>query len=296
MPRSWMDKISAEIDRLPQDLANSDEEENSRPGVHLLKTNYTKNTWFYKISYTHIQKTIVPPIYSSEKAKILPEKKTKIIQPSPTSIAGRAFAEILRNPIFYVPCGGLVVANTMLAVPLWANIPLLFLSLGGEIAFWRKNWSSIYERHECDMEKTYRHHLNNLAKSKISPELPRDVAKILQHCLLLKENIETKVFSDGRINAKKREILALIEETTIRIVAAAADYKAPSLDINDALATLTELSENFDAVVRPLNPATEKLAIQTKSVLAQSTQALKNRMEESKQVRRLIEEVKKDRA
>lgn len=220
--------------------------------------------------------------------------------PNPTIIAGKTLKEILWHPIAYVPFAGLAVANAALPIPAWANIPLVLGAIVGEFAFWRKNWASIYEKYECQLEKAYREHFNEtLVKTSIPyTESSRTTINALKEAVALKADIEEKIFSDGHLNPKEKEILILLEETLLRMMETATDSKEKSLpaEIKDALDTLTELSTNFDEVVRPLNPSTEEREIQKKSGLAQSTQALKNRMEESKQVRRLIQEVKKEKA
>ena len=231
-------------------------------------------------------------------------------KPNPAVVAGRTFKEILLHPITYAPAAAVAVANAIIPIAWWANLPLVITSIIGEVIFWKGNWTPIYEKHEAEIQGAHSKRFNEeILQSVWRNKGP--VRDLVEEMVQLKQQAEAAILADNRINTKEREILDILEETLLQTAEAAQEEgtdnqlvggstgawkTAVTQEMQEALATIRELVENLDSVLQPLNPTPEEKKMALQSGLAQSTQALRNRMEESRQVKRLIEEAKRPRA
>lgn len=221
--------------------------------------------------------------------------------PKPIRIAWLNLIGILTHPITFLPVTGMVIIigahdiYTGQHMPTWAIIALLLSYTSGEIAFWCKYWNEIYGKIECSLEIVYRTTFNENLSKTATPygKVGKETTNLLKEAIVLKEGIEAKIFVGNRLTPKEKEILSLLEETVTRI---GETNKSPTKEtpkeIKEALTTLTELSENLDSVLRPLHPTSEEKNMGARTKLNQSIHGIRNHMDESKQVRRLIQEVK----
>jgi hypothetical protein len=217
----------------------------------------------------------------------LPEK------PSPAAIAAKTLADIAWNPIVYLPYAGAAMVNAFLSLPLWVPLGAAATITVGQIWWWKQNWAHIFEKHEAEMEKEYRARWNKSLREQISIKGKNWL--VLLDILGTKAKIEEHIFSDKRISQKERELLDLIETTTLQAAEtteAGRESGTASKELFDTRKALQELSENLGFVLKPLSPTeTEKVA-QTQSGLAESTRALRRQMEDAKGVRELVEDIR----
>lgn len=107
-----------------------------------------------KSDFINFNKKIQLNPYAKEKSNVdTQEVKAPVSKPTPTTLAGKTFKEIFTHPISAVPIAGITVANAAMPLPLWANATLLGSAIIGEILYWRSQWTTLYEKHECEAEK-----------------------------------------------------------------------------------------------------------------------------------------------
>lgn len=216
-------------------------------------------------------------------------------KPNPAIIAGKTFKEIFLHPITYTPTAAIAVANALVPIAWWANLPLIVVAVAGEILFWRRNWTPIYERHEAEEEAAHAKVFNQEILNSIA-RIRGPVWDLVEGMVRLKEQAEACMLADKRINTKEREILDILEDTLIQTAESAAENSTVTQEMKEAADAIKELVAELDSVLQPLNPTPEEKKVALQSGLAQSTQALRNRMEESRQVKKLIEDAQKPRA
>lgn len=226
-----------------------------------------------------------------------PVSQESLVKPTASSVASKALWEIMTHPIAYAPFAGIVGVNVFFPLPWWVNAPATLTAAALEFAWWKRNWKFLFEKHEAALEIKYRKAFNALGRSMV-PDTNRVTRDALEAIIEVKAEIEGKIFEDNRLNAKERELLELLEETTIQAFETARNAATDTVppEIAEALETLRELSRNFGTVLRPLTPTESEKAAQTRETLAQTTQTLRHRMEESAQVRRIVEETTREDA
>ena len=218
-------------------------------------------------------------------------------KPTASLIAGKTLKEIIWNPSVYAPYALVAVGNAMMPVSPWLNIPALLAVTAGNIWYWRRNWNCLYQKHEFEEEANYRKTQNAELKQRLGGDAgqeipPRHVADMLA-ALQAKIEIEQKILEDGNITLREHELLETIEQTVNQMIQVIENATAsPPAEFSDALNILVEINKNFQHITRPVFPTTEETQTNVRRELAESTKALKNRMEEANRIRAIATETR----
>jgi hypothetical protein len=215
-------------------------------------------------------------------------------KPNAAIVSGKTLKDIIWNPVVYLPFTGIAIANAALPVPAWMNIPAVVAVVVGQILYWKRNWDFMYRKHESEEEVVYRKFQNAGMAARIDSVREQAWTPGLFRAMELKSEIERRIFADGCIFPKERELLDIIGSTVEQMIAEAdsTGNNRPSREFTEALQTLEELNNNFDFVTRPLSPTEEEKKHLIENGLAESVKTLKNRMEEATQIRRIVNETK----
>lgn len=218
------------------------------------------------------------------------------IKPTASLIAGKTLKEIIWNPFVYAPYTLVAVGNAMMPVSPWLNISALLAVTVGHIWYWRRNWNLLYQKHEFEEEANYRKIQNAELKQRFSTreEIPSSHMAGMLGALQAKIEIEQKILEDGNITLREHELLETIEETVSQMIQVIenATTGPPPAEFNDALNILIEINKNFQHITRPVFPTTEETQTTVRRELAESTKALKNRMEEANRIRSIATETR----
>jgi hypothetical protein len=219
-------------------------------------------------------------------------------KPTASIVAGKTLKEIIWSPFVYAPYAAVAIANALMPVPAWMNIPALVAITAGHVWYWKRNWNFLYQKHEISSEVTYRNEQYSELANRLSSTAPTLInARYLgaiASAATAKAEIEQKIFSDGNITQRERELLETIELTITQMVQILDTAKSqnPPEEFIDALETLLELNKNFQRFTRPVFPTDEEHHTNIKSGLAESTKALKARMDEANRIRSIATETR----
>lgn len=219
------------------------------------------------------------------------------IKPTASLIAGKTLKEIIWNPFVYAPYALVAVGNAMMPVSPWLNIPALLAITVGHIWYWRRNWNSLYQKHEFEEEADYRKVQNAELKQRFGQtgeNIPPSHMAGMLAALQAKIEIEQKILEDGNITLREHELLETIEQTVNQMIQVMenATTEGPPDEFSDALNILIEINKNFQHITRPVFPTTEETQTTVRRELAESTKALKNRMEEANRIRSIATETR----
>lgn len=220
------------------------------------------------------------------------------IKPTASLIAGKTLKEIIWNPFVYAPYALVAVGNAMMPVSQWLNISALLAVTAGHIWYWRRNWNFLYQKHEFEEEAKYRKIQNAELKQKFNTEARKDMPSNhmagMLAALQAKIEIEQKILEDGNITLREYELLETIEQTVSQMILVIenATTGPPPSEFSDALNILIEINKNFQHITRPVFPTTEETQTTVRRELAESTKALKNRMEEANRIRSIATETR----
>jgi hypothetical protein len=220
------------------------------------------------------------------------------IKPTASLIAGKTLKEIIWNPYVYVPYAVLAVTNAIMPIHPWMNIPAAIAITAGHIWYWRRNWDFLYQKHEFNEEVSYRKSQNAELKkrfdSQTSDKIPPSHRAGMVAALQAKAEIELQIFEDGNITFREHELLETIEQTIHQMIEVleTATSKEPPAEFSAALDILMEIRKNFQHVTRPVFPTTEENHTNVKTELAESTKALKNRIDEATRIRSIAIETR----
>lgn len=219
------------------------------------------------------------------------------IKPTASLIAGKTLKEIIWNPFVYAPYALVAVGNAMMPVSPWLNIPALLAVTAGHIWYWRRNWNSLYQKHEFEEEANYRKIQNAELRQRFSsgaPGIPPNQVAGMLAALQAKIEIEQKILEDGNITLREHELLETLEQTVGQMIQVFENSTTAPLpaEFDDALHILTEINKNFQHITRPVFPTTEETQTTVRRELAESTKALKNRMEEANRIRSIATETR----
>lgn len=219
-------------------------------------------------------------------------------KPTASLIAGKTLKEIIWSPFVYAPYTAVAIGNALMPVPAWMNIPAILAITAGHVWYWKRNWNFLYQKHEISAEITYRQEQNSELKQRLAnkPSTLTNTAYLtaIDTALAAKAEIEQKIFSDQNITQRERELLETIELTItqmVQILEIAKSHQPPE-EFTDALATLLELNKEFQRFTRPVFPTDEEHHTNIKSGLAESTAALKARMDEANRIRSIVTETR----
>ena len=225
-------------------------------------------------------------------------KPIRASKPSAATVASKTLAEIVWNPFVYMPYTAVALGNAVVPVPFWMNIPAVLGITAGHIWYWKRNWNFLYRKHELAEEVKYRRAQNLEIREPLGGDLLSKVRAsylfAIGDALKAKEEIEAKVFSDGLVSSRERDILETVEMTVRQMIQVMnkTEEGPPPAEFEDALATLLELNKDFQNIARPVFISEEENQSSLKNGLAESTQALKNRMEEANRIRAIATETR----
>ena len=220
------------------------------------------------------------------------------IKPTAFLIAGKTLKEIIWNPYVYVPYAIVAVANAMMPIHPWMNFPAVIAITAGHIWYWRRNWNFLYQKHEFDEEVNYRKsqnaELKNRFANQTNEKIPPSHRAGMVAALQTKAEIELQIFEDGNITFREHELLETIEQTINQMIEVleTATEKEPPPEFSAALDILLEINKNFQHVTRPVFPTDEENHTNVKTELAESTKALKSRIEEATRIRSIAIETR----